>query len=104
MGCRDHVRPRIKAAGEGVAQQTTTNALWMRQYLRPLLTLLSAALAVAYEAPFSDSDYSRQVCSGMWGGPETYINGARQRYIPDDRHKHSVWYQSRSMLAHLMAR
>ncbi|KAG8219491.1 lung seven transmembrane receptor-domain-containing protein [Butyriboletus roseoflavus] len=40
-----------------------------------LLALLSAvSLAIAYEAPFSDSDYSRQVCSGMWGGPETYIN------------------------------
>ncbi|KAI9570240.1 lung seven transmembrane receptor-domain-containing protein, partial [Boletus coccyginus] len=47
----------------------------MRQYLRPLLPLLSAVtLAVAYEVPFSDSDYSRQVCSGMWGGSETYIN------------------------------
>ncbi|KAF8560018.1 protein PTM1 [Imleria badia] len=47
----------------------------MRQYLRPLLPLLSAvSLALAYEVPFSDSDYSRQVCSGMWGGPETYIN------------------------------
>ena len=74
----------------------------MRQYLRPLLSLLSAvSLAFAYEVPFSDSDYSRQVCSGMWGAPETHINGTRQ---PNNAHKHSVWYQSRSMLAHLMAR
>ena len=77
----------------------------MRQYLRPLLLLLSAvSLAVAYEAPFSDSDYSRQVCSGMWGGTETYINGTRQRHIPDDSHKYSARCQSRSMLPHLMAR
>ncbi|KAH0838008.1 lung seven transmembrane receptor-domain-containing protein [Lanmaoa asiatica] len=40
-----------------------------------LLVFLSAvSLAIAYEVPFSDSDYSRQVCSGMWGGLETYIN------------------------------
>lgn len=50
----------------------------MRQYILPLLPLLSAvSAALAYEVPFSDSDYSRQVCSGMWGGPETYINGTR---------------------------
>jgi hypothetical protein len=36
--------------------------------------LSAVSLARAYEVPFSDSDYSRQVCSGMWGGPETYIN------------------------------
>ncbi|KAG9314039.1 protein PTM1 [Chiua virens] len=40
--------------------------------LLALLTVVS--LAVAYEVSFSDSDYSRQVCSGMWGGPETFIN------------------------------
>ncbi|KAF8445576.1 protein PTM1 [Boletus edulis BED1] len=48
----------------------------MRQYFRrSLLPLLSAlGLALAYEVPVSDSDYSRQVCSGVWGGTETYIN------------------------------
>ncbi|KAI5982726.1 lung seven transmembrane receptor-domain-containing protein [Pisolithus albus] len=40
-----------------------------------LLALLSAASAAAgYEVAFSDSDYSRQVCSGMWGDADTYIN------------------------------
>ncbi|KAF9245774.1 protein PTM1 [Melanogaster broomeanus] len=40
-----------------------------------LLGLLTAvSLAAGYELAFSDSDYSRQVCSGMWGGSETYIN------------------------------
>ncbi|CAA7265932.1 unnamed protein product [Cyclocybe aegerita] len=28
----------------------------------------------AYEAPLVDTDYSRQTCSGMWGGPSAYIN------------------------------
>lgn len=69
-----------------------------------LFAVLSAvSLAVAYEVPFSDSDYSRQVCSGMWGGPETYINGARY-CVPDNGHIYSAWYQSRSTLARLMAR
>lgn len=48
-----------------------------------LLSSLLAALAVApttaaYEVPISDSDYDRQICSGMWGGgSNTFINGAR---------------------------
>ncbi|KAI6012488.1 lung seven transmembrane receptor-domain-containing protein [Pisolithus orientalis] len=51
----------------------------MRQYSShgrlALLALLSAASAVAgYEVTFADSDYSRQVCSGMWGDSNTYIN------------------------------
>ncbi|KAI0094293.1 lung seven transmembrane receptor-domain-containing protein [Irpex rosettiformis] len=31
-------------------------------------------IAAAFEVPFSDSDYDRQICSGMWGGKDTYIN------------------------------
>ncbi|KAF9225433.1 hypothetical protein BS17DRAFT_701032 [Gyrodon lividus] len=51
----------------------------MRQYFSHtrllLLGLLTGvSLAAGYEVAFSDSDYSRQACSGMWGGPETYIN------------------------------
>ncbi|KAI6047950.1 lung seven transmembrane receptor-domain-containing protein [Pisolithus marmoratus] len=51
----------------------------MRQYCSHarlvLLGLLSAASAAAgYEVAFADSDYSRQVCSGMWGDSNTYIN------------------------------
>ena len=38
-----------------------------------LLGLL--ALVSGYEVPISDTDYSRQICSGMWGGKSTYING-----------------------------
>ena len=30
---------------------------------------------VAYEVPIRDSDYDRQVCSGMWAGENTFING-----------------------------
>ncbi|KIJ66304.1 hypothetical protein HYDPIDRAFT_87001 [Hydnomerulius pinastri MD-312] len=51
----------------------------MRRYFShtplSLLGLLSAvSVAAGYEVAFADSDYSRQVCSGMWGGPETFIN------------------------------
>ncbi|KAF8913100.1 protein PTM1 [Gymnopilus junonius] len=28
----------------------------------------------AFEVPIIDTDYSRQICSGMWGGPSAYIN------------------------------
>lgn len=38
-----------------------------------LLGLL--VLVAGYEVPISDTDYSRQICSGMWGGKSTYING-----------------------------
>ncbi|KAF9567045.1 protein PTM1 [Agrocybe pediades] len=37
-----------------------------------ILFLISQVLA--FEAPIADTDYSRQVCSGMWGGPSAYIN------------------------------
>ncbi|KAF8846021.1 hypothetical protein BDN67DRAFT_1018676 [Paxillus ammoniavirescens] len=49
----------------------------MRQYFSHLLLLgllTAVSLVAGYEVAFADSDYSRQVCSGMWGGPETYIN------------------------------
>ncbi|KAJ2914289.1 hypothetical protein MD484_g6138, partial [Candolleomyces efflorescens] len=37
--------------------------------------LLSAfASVLAYDVPIDASDYSRQVCTGMWGGPSAYIN------------------------------
>ena len=37
--------------------------------------LLAASTAAAYEVPIADTDYDRQICSGMWGGKNTYING-----------------------------
>ncbi|KIM70203.1 hypothetical protein SCLCIDRAFT_12757 [Scleroderma citrinum Foug A] len=48
----------------------------MHQYFGHVwLALLAAVSVVAgYEVSFADSDYSRQVCSGMWGGSDTYIN------------------------------
>ncbi|KZT02462.1 uncharacterized protein LAESUDRAFT_738744 [Laetiporus sulphureus 93-53] len=30
--------------------------------------------ATAYEVPVSDTDYDRQICSGMWADQKTYIN------------------------------
>ncbi|KAF7793387.1 hypothetical protein EIP86_004499 [Pleurotus ostreatoroseus] len=45
--------------------------LW-QGLLAPLL--LAAGLVGAYEVPVSDTDYDRQICSGMWGGKNTFIN------------------------------
>ncbi|OAX43046.1 hypothetical protein K503DRAFT_789806 [Rhizopogon vinicolor AM-OR11-026] len=39
-----------------------------------LAVLSACSLAAGYEVQFSDSDYSRQVCSGMWGSSNTFIN------------------------------
>ncbi|KAH9968591.1 lung seven transmembrane receptor-domain-containing protein [Russula dissimulans] len=36
--------------------------------------LLSPLLASCYEVPILDTDYSRQICSGMWSGQHTFIN------------------------------
>ncbi|KAH9982858.1 protein PTM1 [Lactifluus volemus] len=36
--------------------------------------LLSASAVVSYEVPILDTDYSRQICSGMWSGRNTFIN------------------------------
>ena len=38
--------------------------------------LLAACGAAAYDVPIADTDYDRQICSGMWAGKNTYINGA----------------------------
>jgi hypothetical protein len=38
---------------------------------------LFASLAVSYEVPILDKDYSRQICSGMWSNEHTFINGTR---------------------------
>ncbi|KAJ3573040.1 hypothetical protein NP233_g2678 [Leucocoprinus birnbaumii] len=39
------------------------------------ISLLSLILPVfAFQVPISASDYSRQTCSGMWSGDNTYIN------------------------------
>ncbi|KAJ3556522.1 hypothetical protein NM688_g1987 [Phlebia brevispora] len=39
-----------------------------------LFSFLFSTLASAYEVPVSDTDYDRQICSGMWGGKNTFIN------------------------------
>ncbi|KAI0257174.1 lung seven transmembrane receptor-domain-containing protein [Lactifluus subvellereus] len=36
--------------------------------------LLSAHVVFSYEVPIFDTDYSRQICSGMWSGQNTFIN------------------------------
>ncbi|KAJ7293137.1 lung seven transmembrane receptor-domain-containing protein [Mycena rebaudengoi] len=46
----------------------------MQRHLLPLLLFYSLS-CIAYEVPFSsNSDYTRQTCSGMWGSDSTYIN------------------------------
>ncbi|KIM47770.1 hypothetical protein M413DRAFT_209068 [Hebeloma cylindrosporum] len=45
--------------------------------LRALILLSLSILinsVIAFEVPILDTDYSRQICSGMWGGPSAYIN------------------------------
>jgi hypothetical protein len=37
--------------------------------------LLSSSAVFGYEVPILDTDYSRQICSGMWSGQNTFING-----------------------------
>ncbi|KAF8274128.1 protein PTM1 [Lactarius quietus] len=36
--------------------------------------LLSSVAVFSYEVPIFDTDYSRQICSGMWSGQNTFIN------------------------------
>ncbi|KAI0830476.1 lung seven transmembrane receptor-domain-containing protein [Trametes gibbosa] len=36
--------------------------------------LLAVCATAAFEVPISDTDYDRQICSGMWGGKNAYIN------------------------------
>ncbi|KAJ6503337.1 lung seven transmembrane receptor-domain-containing protein [Mycena vitilis] len=44
-------------------------------YLRFLPLLLSFSLScLAYQVTVLDTDYSRQICSGMWANEKTYIN------------------------------
>ncbi|KAF8313838.1 hypothetical protein DL93DRAFT_2097560 [Clavulina sp. PMI_390] len=43
-------------------------------FLSPLTVLAAISVAAAYEVDISDKSSSREVCSGMWAGPDTYIN------------------------------
>ncbi|KAK7064065.1 integral membrane protein [Favolaschia claudopus] len=43
-------------------------------YLRLITLLLSFSLCLAYKVTVLDTDYSRQICSGMWANDKTYIN------------------------------
>lgn len=40
-----------------------------------LAALAALSVVTAYEVTISDKDSSREVCSGMWAGSDTYING-----------------------------
>lgn len=39
------------------------------------VSLLLSSSVFGYEVPIFDTDYSRQICSGMWSGQNTFING-----------------------------
>ncbi|KAJ7246326.1 lung seven transmembrane receptor-domain-containing protein [Mycena haematopus] len=43
------------------------------QFIPPLV-LSFALVCVGYQVPVLDTDYSRQICSGMWANENTYIN------------------------------
>jgi hypothetical protein len=47
------------------------HVIWLH---RLLFLLIGLSLAAAYEVPVEDTDYSRQICSGMWANEQTYIN------------------------------
>lgn len=49
---------------------------WAHALFATLPLFLTRRLTAAYEIPVSDADYDRQICSGMWGGGNTFINGA----------------------------
>ncbi|RDB28403.1 Membrane protein PTM1 [Hypsizygus marmoreus] len=49
----------------------TIPGLMLRLVFVSFLLVLSS---FAYEVPILDTDYSRQICSGMWGSKSTYIN------------------------------
>jgi len=45
-----------------------------RSQLQLLFLSFFFGLSLAYQVPVVDTDYSRQICSGMWGSQSTYIN------------------------------
>lgn len=50
--------------------------------MRPSLALLLPvlpAICAGYQVAISDKDEIKQVCSGMYGGENAYINGERRR-------------------------
>ncbi|KAF8078867.1 lung seven transmembrane receptor-domain-containing protein [Lyophyllum atratum] len=51
---------------------TATNA--GRTLKLVLLSFLFVLSSLAYEVPILDTDYSPQICSGMWGSKSTFIN------------------------------
>lgn len=74
--------PLIHVSTHEQSAPSSSSAAMVANGLRPfsLLSLLclvcSAWSALAYEVPVSDTDYDRQICSGMWASGSTYINGA----------------------------
>lgn len=57
-----------------------TNSLFVLAVMRIPYTLAAAlpllSLARGFEVPISHTQDAKQVCSGMWGGQNTYINRA----------------------------
>lgn len=49
--------------------------IWAQILSTTFFSLLASRFAAAYQVPISDADYDRQICSGMWGGGNTFING-----------------------------
>lgn len=47
---------------------------WLSFHLLPVLTTLYVSTILAYEVSISEVDSSRQFCSGMWTGADTFIN------------------------------
>lgn len=49
--------------------------IWAQILSTTFFLLLVPRFSAAYQVPISDADYDRQICSGMWGGGNTFING-----------------------------
>lgn len=58
---------------------------WPQLVSAALPLFLTLSPATAYEVPVSDADYDRQICSGMWAGSNTFINGAHAVVGPSSR-------------------
>src|ERR1700733_14749021 len=60
----------------GSCRTTRVNNLDMtRNQLLGWLLFSLLSFVAGYEVPVSDTDYSRQICSGMWSSQSTFING-----------------------------
>ena len=78
-GAKQHVAVRRRLLGSAYSSLFPPAMLPLHRHgpclLLSALSLLASSVVNAFEVPVSDTDYDRQICSGMWGGKNTFING-----------------------------